>query len=63
MITVEEKAAETLIEGAAEVSGEAAAESVTVGSRIARYCKIVGVIGVAVDVFRKQLSHQAFSQY
>jgi len=46
-----EKAAEEILTEVAEVAGEEAAEGVTLGAKVARFCKFVAVIGVALDIF------------
>jgi hypothetical protein len=51
-LTESEKAAESVIKTVAEAGGEAG-EAVSVGSKIVRFCKILGFVGVALDVFRK----------
>lgn len=49
--SAEEKAAETILEEVAEVGGEAAAESVELGTKVVRFCKFLAILGVAIDVF------------
>lgn len=39
-VSAEEKAAEVVLEEVAGAGGEAAAESVTIGAKVARFCKM-----------------------
>lgn len=52
-MSAEEKAAETLLVETVEVAGDVGKEASTVGTKIVRFCKIIGYIGVALDVFRE----------